>query len=537
MLKKKKFTISTDSRPFQNEELSGISLLQKMPTNTVISFPASTSSIRNYDFSNHFGHGYDEILLMCFHVITKILADSISSKGKTLSIVSIITYCRDGVDELGKYCRLRRSTVNHDLTISDVNLEFVTGYIVFLTGLNIGYTTQRNRYTSTKSVLSAAIKQGYLSHAERNNLFPKNPYPKSNQRQKGEQPLTQLEKQCLTKALSIEMRRISKETGPLSGHDLVVCCLAIGLSCGMNLTPILELPVDCVQPHPLKTNQRLLVAYKRRGNSTQIFSLRKSRDLAIIKSVKVNVADAIDIIISRNQCFRTQYKDPNRLFVYRTNRKFAGRIVHLTSLNLCRGISAFVEKNQLKNDDGNAMRLNISRLRKTFINRIWELSNQDPLTAAKLGKHTLRVANQHYWVAPPEAEKGMNFLGEARITDLLKKEETTTPIAACKDNKNGHFAPKNGRHCTEIISCFKCKSFVITKDDLYRLFSFYFAILNGRKDFGAKRWKKVLRHILRVIDDDITPKFSTTDIKKAQDKAKAMPHPFWRNLDMLGFSK
>ncbi len=76
----------------------------------------------------------------------------------------------------------------------------------------------------------------------------------------------------------------------------------------MNRTPILELVTDCVQPHPLKSNLRLLVSFKRRGNATQVVALRKSEEVSEMASIHLYAADAIDLIVERNASYPSRVR-------------------------------------------------------------------------------------------------------------------------------------------------------------------------------------------------------------------------------------
>lgn len=132
----------------------------------------------------------------------------------------------------------------------------------------------------------------------------------------------------------------------------------------------------------------------------------------------------------------------------------------------------------------------------------------------------------------------MKFLGEARVHEMRKGKHSSqkTPLAGCNDNVNGHRAPKNGSICTEMLGCFRCKDFVVTEEDLYRLFSFYWAVIRERNDFGIKRWNKYLKHIVRIIDNDISPQFDVVFVNQIKEKAKKNPHPFWKNLNIVRFA-
>ena len=73
---------------------------------------------------------------------------------------------------------------------------------------------------------------------------------------------------------------------------------------------------------------------------------------------------------------------------------------------------------------------------------------------------------------------------------------------------------------------------MVTGDDLYRLFSFYWAALRNYDTFGGKRWTKYLKQVIRLIDEEIAPRFDETLLSEQREKAKDSPHPFWRDLSM-----
>ncbi|MFC4656050.1 hypothetical protein ACFO3I_13630 [Rheinheimera marina] len=511
--------------------------INSLPTSTIVKFPENNSTLRNFDFCRFYGKGFNEIVFACQHTIEHLLSESISTHQSSLSIVSIAGYCYIGARNLFDFCSLLHASVKNDITLSSVTPKYIIEYIQYIKGLTLAPASQKTSYTLTKSLLIACHRAGYLPDVDIKTLFPRNPFPHSNKQMKGERPLSQHEKRYLVLALKSEMSRILSSDMPLSSYDLAVCVLAIGISTGMNPTPVLSLPIDCLQPHPLKANLRLLVAFKRRGNSTHLVSLRQSEDIALLQSVKLNVANTIDMLIERNAALRMHYSNPNHLLVYQSESGGNYGAVRPLRLNtLWMSIQNLIEKHALKDDDGRSMKLSMMRLRKTYINRIWELSGQDPLITARHGKHNPDTANKHYWEAPPEAERNMRFIGETRIKQLLDVTHIPadrTAIARCTDPRYGHLAPKNGTVCMDVLNCFRCKSFVVTEDDLYRLYSFYWAVVNERGSFGAKRWEKYLRHIIRIIDNDIGPQFDTGRVNAAREQAKTSPHPFWRSLDMV----
>ncbi|AKV96369.1 MAG: hypothetical protein FH752_12105 [Marinobacter adhaerens] len=507
------------------------------PANTVVAFPENTSNRRSADVSPFYGQGYDDITAACHRTLEKLVAESVKTTGKSLSLTTIVGYWNSGFRYFAPFLSLLHAASEECLTMADLNADTIKQFLQYLRNEPIEYGAQKNYFTATKSLLRACHRFGFWPEADMTTVWPRNPFPNLNKRTKSQKALTKNEKRLLIKALRIEMERIVAHSEPLTNYDLTVCVLSIALSTGMNVTPILELVADCVQPHPLKANLRLLVSFKRRGRSTHVVALRKSEEVAEMASIHLYAADAIDLIHTRNATIRAQFDDPHRLLVYESSSgTTAGKPCRLSAQVLQRSIKRLVDRHQLQTDDGKPLALNVSRLRQTLLNRVWELSGQDPLITARTGRHTVQTGDAHYWEAPPEAETNMRFLGEARVEAMLSTStiiaSDRTPVSSCKDVRRGHRAPKNGEPCQDYLGCFRCKSFVVTGDDLYRLFSFYWAALRNYDTFGGKRWTKYLKQVIRLIDEEIAPLFDATLVSEQREKAKHNPHPFWRDLSM-----
>jgi hypothetical protein len=196
----------------------------------------------------------------------------------------------------------------------------------------------------------------------------------------------------------------------------------------------------------------------------------------------------------------------------------------------------WVKEKDLKNDNGEPLQVNISRFRKTFENRIWELSGGDPFVTAALANHSVKVSQTHYLEAPKEAEKNFNYMGKVRTQELLsnvKVIENNTPVSKCSDISNRTDKNGNKIYCTDFLSCVRCRNMVVTKEDLYRLFSFYWLIVYEREQIGAKRWSKYFAHIIRIIDRDIAPQFDADYVATIKAQAQANPHPAWKHRNQL----
>jgi hypothetical protein len=326
----------------------------------------------------------------------------------------------------------------------------------------------------------------------------------------------------------------------LTSAELTICLLAIAARTGINPTPALELATDCLQPHPIKTDRYVLVSFKRRGNASHIQSLRRAADIEAMVTALPDVARIIDLVRDRNADLRSDSQYPTSLFVYEAKGGATnGRISRLASNNLFSGIGRFVDSHDLRDADGKPLVLNVMRLRKTFENRLFTLSGQDPFLTAQLGGHTPKVSNDHYLEAPETAERDWHLMGEVRTAELLSHGKVlplpsqNTPVARCQDTLKGDLAPKNGEHCQKFLACFRCRSFVVTGDDLHRVYSLYWMLVRMRESMGASAWKRVYGHIIRIIDAEITPRFDAELVRTQRQRAKVDPHPFWRDTDLL----
>ena len=85
------------------------------------------------------------------------------------------------------------------------------------------------------------------------------------------------------------------------------------------------------------------------------------------------------------------------------------------------------------------------------------------------------------------------------------------------------------------LNCIRCRNYVVTGEDLYRLFSFYWRILLERTRMPPKRWKREFAHIIRLIDQDVISAglakgiFKKALVESERERARRDPHPFWQS--------
>lgn len=88
------------------------------------------------------------------------------------------------------------------------------------------------------------------------------------------------------------------------------------------------------------------------------------------------------------------------------------------------------------------------------------------------------------------------------------------------------------------MNCLRCKHYVVTAEDLYKLFSFYFRVLAERSRMDKRRWAREYAHIPRLIDHYIIAEglrrgtFKAAAVDDAREHARTQPHPFW-SVDLI----
>ncbi|GHG07004.1 hypothetical protein ACFSBU_08925 [Thalassotalea marina] len=527
--------MSKKSLKISKEKLKrkGVLELQKIgvrhnvrPLNTICHFQKLTS--KNFDVAPYYGRGYDDIVTRVYYTIQALLRQ----KGK-LQQSTIHSYLTSGFRNVVRYLEMWSAAIGRSVTLNDITQDFIENYVIYLKSLEIRYVSQKTIYTSTKSLLVAMHTTGYWQETDAKHLkdiFPKNPYPNINHRAKRAKPFSDFETRQIVVALKQEIKPIYQKKDALDSYELMVCLLSIAMQTGLNLSSLINMKTDSLSDHPLKKNRKLLTVYKKRGNATHLHTLRSSTKVELVQGVKLDVSFLIEKIIELNHDLRIEY-DTERLLVFKSKRGIRSA-TYLSEQLLARNINTLIQKHKLIDENSRALVINFSRIRRTFSNRLYELSGQNILIAAQSTKHHVNTADNHYLVAPEEAKRNIGILGEIRVKSLTD-DLHETPVAKCKDNIGGHKAPKNGTYCVDFLGCFRCKSFVVTSDDLYRIFSFYWAIVRNRESIGHKNWKKYLRSILNVIDNNIAPQFHLTDVLTIKEKARQNPHPYWKSLDML----
>lgn len=547
MGKRKVFTKTDLSVPqvHHSRDMSGnVVILPEVipPSNTMIAFKRNATDLRRFNFSRWYGVGIDPITYACQRQIERFLSDG----DAIIATSTVCGYCKQGMRYFLEYCVLQATAIGRELVLADISRDLIDGYLNFLAGLGISSTTQKSLYGHTKPVLLALGQRGLIHLVISGDAatFPNNPFPNSGRNIKGETALSKHEQKAFTVALRQAIRPIWDDGAPLTGELLCFVLLVVALHTGRNTTPLLEMGRDCLRPHP-KDNTVFLVLWKRRGHNTSKAALRIESDterlLESTPSVRTNVEQLIRRAMTLTEPLDAQAPDDlkGRVWLYRTrNTTVEGKITALNAKSLSTATSLLVARYNLTDIDGKPLRINISRLRKTFANRIFELTDGDlAVTAAALG-NTPRVADRNYLEPSEGARRNWKFMGEVLVQELLTNTigatYKDTPMGRCADPVNGQYAPKReGATCMNFMNCLRCNHYAVTAEDLYKLFSFYFRVLAERSRMDKRRWTREYAHIPRLIDNYIVAEglrrgtFKSNVVEAARERARTLPHSFW----------
>lgn len=517
------------------------------PTNTTVEFGRNTSNSRNFDFARWYDAGIDPITYACQRQIERFLA----GQDGTVTTTTVASYCTNGLRHFLDCCVLRATALERDLALADVNRDLIDGYLSHLPELGVGTVTQKSYYAHTKPVLLALGRRGLipLNTSGDEATFPKNPFPNSNRKAKGETALSKRERQALTVVLREAIKPIWADDAPLTSDLLAFALLVVALHTGRNTTPLLEMGRNCLRPHP-KDNTVFLVLWKRRGYTSSKVALRAESDterlLESTPSVRTNVERLIRRVMALTEPLDIEAPDDlrGRVWLYRVRRgPGVGQVTALSAQMLVQATNRLVAEHRLTDSDGQPLRINVPRLRKTFANRIFELTDGDLATTAATLGNTLRVADQHYLAPNDDARRNWRFMGEILVQELLTRTigatYRDTPMGRCADPENGQYAPKQkGATCMSFMNCLRCKHYAVTAKDLYKLFSFYFRVLAERSRMDKRRWAREYAHIPRLIDHYIVAEglrrgtFKATAVEAARERARTQPHPFW-SVDLI----
>lgn len=514
------------------------------PEQTIVLFPPNPTGIRKFDFAPWYGVRVDEVT----YSVQRQIERFVDRQDSELEPSTIAIYAGRNSKFL-EYLTLRATALDRTLYLADINRDVIDGFLGFLRDGGTSSTDQRVNYAQVKSVLKALGKRSLIALVPKGDdrTFPANPFPGSARKSKGEVPLSKAQRNAFALAVKTATLPLFSENVEVTGSLLVYALLVVALHTGRNTTPLLEMTPHCLRPHP-REDKLFLVLWKRRGHSISKVVIRgesdQERAVDSLPTIGGNVATLVRRVIALSDEIRKQAPAhlQDRVWIFKAPAQSrtipAGTVTELSASTISRAIAQLVEDFELVDSDGKPMRINISRLRKTFVNRMYEILDGDILATANAAGHSPRVAQTHYLRAGEDAEKNWRFMGIALVSELLTNtlgKTERTPVGNCTDVRNGEYAPKkDGKVCMSFLNCIRCRNYVVTGDDLYKLFSFYWRLFRERSKMDPRKWKRQFSHIIRLIDQDVVARglangiFKADQVEECRERARLTPHPFWR---------
>ncbi|MEE4811768.1 phage integrase SAM-like domain-containing protein [Pseudomonas alliivorans] len=507
----------------------------------IVKFERNASVYRSFDFGRWYGVGIDDITSVCQEQICRFL----DKKDSNLATATVISYCRSGLRAFLDFIASQRKLQKHDITTRDINRNMVDGYLNYLKEKGLSKVGQRTKYNAIKSVLVALGRRGIIEYIQAGDesLFPRVPFTNINRTESVIPPLTESEKNRFASAVRRAVAPIWNDDVIINTHLLACALIVVALHTGRNTTPLLEMTRDCLHDHP-KPGRKFLVLWKRRGYNTSkvvLRSIETPKESSSIFSVRNNVESLINRILYLTSDIAEKAPPHlrNRMWVCLSGATHnAGTIVSISTSNLHSAFAKISEESGLTDTAGLPLRVNISRLRKKFGNRIYEILNGDiAATAVALG-NTIKVTGDNYLAPDENSKRNWRFMGELLVSELLSNtigaSYKDTPTGKCNISRSTEYqSERAGATCIQFINCVRCKHYAVTADDLYKVFSFYFRVYKEREHMNKKRWTKTLGHIPRLIDNFIINEglkrslFKKEDVDKARELARTCPHPYW----------
>lgn len=431
----------------------------------------------------------------------------------------------------------------------EVDRALLLDYVDWLKKRYHASGSRESAYRGLKSVLvrRASMVPDAVHPDLREGRFPVNLFPNSQRNSAPRRPYSREEEARIGAAIGEDLRSIA--AGKWAGIDadvVAVVLLALAHRTALNPSVLLGLTQDCLSPHPENPKREVLTVYKRRGNSVneQEFDVPEAEDADAGQGVSIleSVGALVRLLQKRRKTMAAEAvtEDRDSLVLYRACDNKDTRSRKMLALNLWRRLKEFAARHDLRDDCGEPLNLTLARFRPTGAESFHRLSGGDVMqTAAVLGQSSLDVTSRHYLGITIAGRQRFQLMQSSMVEwaladgdreveeERLLSGDWNTAIARCSDPLGGDKAPGDGTVCQGTLKCFQCRNMAVSKEDLYRLFSFQETLLYARDFMTPEAWARKYKWIVRMIDDQIVTRFEKSTVEEARNRAKREPHPCW----------
>jgi len=505
-----------------------------METNLVVHIPTSSSKrATSIDLSDHMGHGYDAIVQDAARAFQYGVQ---SGKLRPSTIFVRVVLVRR---KLFPWLAALHVEVGRPLDLSDLDQRALERFASDMRRQNRHMETARKSFAAAVGLLRLTGQLGLSAPIEQ--IFPKGLFPPH--QHVHAKPYSRPEQLKILRALTTHLAEIrARDFSRLSpATAMTVYFLLLSFRTGFNATAVLQLSRDALREHPVRPDFRVLVSFKWRAHR-QVSSTLPWADPS--QESKTVFADGISLYQEVLEFTKDlvplapeEYRDlaflrPPVKGYGPTESAVTGVPVPLTEHDLSHTLKRLSRIHNLRGDDGSLLNLSNRRIRATLAQRIDELSGGDPFVKAHILGNSPKTASVSYAEPPPdganEFSKALERL-QTRLCESAPDHSTETPVGRCTDSLHGQYAPKDGvTHCERWLHCFKCPNQCITgeQDDLWRLYSFYWALQVNAQVLGRMPISGLVRFAVRVMDTVIVERYGKR-AREARQRARDTPHPFW----------
>lgn len=589
MPRKKNYTAGKDripSKPANPRRTTRATMLPPVADNAFIEMEILlgenarfASSTRTLELGNWLGRGIDSWV---WAAVASLRAILLSGSKQTVTVVTHLYGLRIFFSFLTEARNVPRIAAPSDLSPQHVQ-EFASW--LQKRGQRVGWSaaSPRTIYAKWKPVIIEMFAQGFIP-GEQSQFFKRGILPWKTVAERKQTSLSDAEQERLARAIKDDLIAIHHGRLTLKPIDIqALRLLLVAHRQGANATPLLEMRRDAIAPGLMPGTVRLrTIKYRskrmragigRAAPPKESVEQVPGRDLFFPLAEGAILLQAITETESLLEEAPVKYK--NRIWLYRSQNWGAKDTVSsLTAGTLPISIDGLIKRHKLVGDDGLPLKVNLTRLRKSFFDRAFRLSDGDLAITANLMGNTPQVAGSNYpTMNESRKAEAASYMNED-FTALMRRgslaggsvatsgalrviavkpfkaasnghdssELTPTAVAGCSDTLHGEHAPHDGHnHCSRYVMCLFCSSFTVvgTVEELWRLFSFqafakdelgYLDRTLGLQRTDDERLEDLrdrYRLVIPYIDDFTRRQFPTSRIKQARDRTAADLHPYW----------
>jgi hypothetical protein len=522
---------------------------------------------RSVDFRDCIGLGIDDWVWATIDVLLNFL------RSRARSTSSIAGY-GDGMKVFFRYLTEGRPQpfVSSPAAVSAIHVAQYTVWLVTYGQAN-GWAIDwpRNRRNQLKAVLTKMFELG-LVRGEPKRYFPvRNLQNRHGMKGSRHTSYSDPELARLVGALKADLVDCHHGRLTLNPSEVVANrYLIVATRSGANVTPLLEMSRDALLPGLLPGTMRMRTV-KHRGRKVLdrmvkgvIAAAESDSDegddlifaLAEAAVIQRTLADTVDLVNDAPARIRS------RVWLYRSTQNYTrGEVKCLSLATISKAAENMIRRHKLLGDDGLPLRVNSSRLRKSFGKRAFRISDGDIVVVANLLGNTPRVADLNYMTIDEQLKTdGARFIGQ-ELTVRLRSDGTqtraiaiheesatkegepgkvvNTPVSACQNTLHGALAPNDGsNHCDMFVMCLFCPSFAVVgePDDLWRLYSYqifakeelgHLNAIETSSDPHKQRLRDLYERAIPFIDEFPPRAFGAKLAGDAKARASHTLHPFW----------